>query len=432
MGDIRKNILALGLVILVVEYTFVICDGIRWTKYHYNGNTGHEHVEPREKAFTAEVKDPVACAKLCHTSGVCKSFSFQAETDECSGCRTPHCDAVATENPKDSATSVFFSTAKEPSGPSSVRLAGGHLEYEGRLEVFQNGQWGAVCNDSFGTKEAMVACKMLNLTWDYAKTYPSAHFNESTLPVLLGDVSCSGSENSLFECMHRAWGEADCRHGENVGMSCAPVSSVRLVHAFYEWTGRLQVFHNKQWTAVCADSFDTEKAMVVCNMLNFTWAHVKTVPIFYNNSKDTTKLRLDDFSCTGSERSLSECPHYSIGKSDCSLDEIVEITCAPVFHIRLADAESLRKGRVQVSYDGKQWFSMCGFGFDKNAAKVLCRMLGYETSSPNHDVVADYDGAAFLTVIKCTGSEDSLLLCTIFVPPEGDCDDKEVITVECP
>ncbi|XP_045191685.2 neurotrypsin-like [Mercenaria mercenaria] len=430
MDNIRKNILALGLVILVVEYTFVICDGIRWTKYHYNGNTGHKHVEPREKVFTAEVKDPVACAKLCHTNGVCKSFSFQAETNKCSGCKgTLHCDAVATDNPQDSATSAFFSTVKEHSGPSSVRLAGGHIEYEGRLEVFQNGQWGAVCNDSFGKKEAMVACKMLNLQWDFAKTYPSAHFNESTLPILLGDVSCSGSENSLFECLHRVWGEVDCRHGENVGISCSPVSSVRFGQRSFNWSGALEVLHNKHWAPVCADNVDTEKAMVVCNMLNLTWVGVRTFDS-PADSKDTATIRMDDFTCTGSERSLSECPHYSVGESDCSLGFTVIITCAPIFHIRLADAESLRKGRVQVSYDGKMWYSMCGYGFDKNAAEVSCRMLGYETSSPYFDAVDDYDGEAFFASIICKGSEDSLLLCTFH--HMDHCDNRKVFTVECP
>jgi len=42
-----------------------------------------------------------------------------------------------------------------------VRLAGSGLQYEGRLEVKHNGQWGTVCDDSFTDVDATVACKSL-------------------------------------------------------------------------------------------------------------------------------------------------------------------------------------------------------------------------------------------------------------------------------
>ena len=42
-----------------------------------------------------------------------------------------------------------------------IRLRDGADQYEGRLEVFYNGTWGTVCDDSFGIQEARMACKQL-------------------------------------------------------------------------------------------------------------------------------------------------------------------------------------------------------------------------------------------------------------------------------
>ena len=42
-----------------------------------------------------------------------------------------------------------------------MRLAGSGSPHEGRLEVYNNGEWGTVCDDLFDDVDATVACNSL-------------------------------------------------------------------------------------------------------------------------------------------------------------------------------------------------------------------------------------------------------------------------------
>ena len=42
-----------------------------------------------------------------------------------------------------------------------MRLVGGQSPNEGRVEICLEGQWGTVCDDSWGSVDAQVACRQL-------------------------------------------------------------------------------------------------------------------------------------------------------------------------------------------------------------------------------------------------------------------------------
>ena len=48
-----------------------------------------------------------------------------------------------------------------------VQLAGNNRPNQGRVEIYQYGKWWTVCDDSFGTSDAQVVCRMMGYSSRY-------------------------------------------------------------------------------------------------------------------------------------------------------------------------------------------------------------------------------------------------------------------------
>ena len=86
-----------------------------------------------------------------------------------------------------------------------LRLVGGINDYEGRVEIYYNGQWGTVCDDYWDLQDAHVVCQQLFGT-DALEARCCAYFGYGSGTIWMDSVDCSGTEAVLSDCPFYGWG----------------------------------------------------------------------------------------------------------------------------------------------------------------------------------------------------------------------------------
>ncbi|KAI8507318.1 hypothetical protein Bbelb_146980 [Branchiostoma belcheri] len=127
---------------------------------------------------------------------------------------------------------INYDLAEVPVHQPQVRLVGGWYPWEGRVEVFYNGEWGTVCGRNYwDTQDANVICRELG--YGPPTVSHTFSFGQGSGPIWIGRFSsrpdCTGNEMSIFNCLHGTPGNVDssCTHADDVGIICnvnTPVS----------------------------------------------------------------------------------------------------------------------------------------------------------------------------------------------------------------
>ena len=105
------------------------------------------------------------------------------------------------------------------------------------MEVFNNGTWGTVCDDSWNLTNANVVCRELGVE-RALKAHVSATFGQGNGTIWMDDVRCTGNERSLTECRHNGWGKQNCDHSQDAGVVCSPGEKEGRFMARKVWTKR--------------------------------------------------------------------------------------------------------------------------------------------------------------------------------------------------
>ncbi|KAM7451829.1 hypothetical protein ABFA07_000829 [Porites harrisoni] len=117
-----------------------------------------------------------------------------------------------------------------------------------------------------------------------------------------------------------------------------------------------------------------------------------------------------------------------------SLAAFSKATIEIPYRIRLITAnDDIGGGRIEVYHNG-QWGTICDKSWSEQASKVACRELGFKTAlyPSKRAFFGEGSGPIFLSNVKCTGDEHSLLECeNDGFGVTGDCTHKNDAGVRC-
>ncbi|PIK36335.1 putative deleted in malignant brain tumors 1 protein-like [Apostichopus japonicus] len=315
-----------------------------------------------------------------------------------------------------------------PSFPSAIE----GVQTEGRVEVYQSGVWGTVCDDGWTIQEADVVCYQLGFG-PAAASLTKAHFGKGTGPILMDDVQCSGQEQRLADCVFRGGGN-NCGHNEDASVICTNVSDgeIRLVGGESQYEGTLEIYLNGQWARVCIPEWTPENAKVVCRQLGYeNVAQYLSYSLF---GHDDLPVLLDKVLCTGAEARLKDCSYSVVSNCHVGASGSVGLICdTPASgSVRLLGGTGPQEGRVEVLVDN-EWGAVCDDEWDLNDAHVVCKQLGFPAalSAVSKAHFGMSQDPVNLDDVDCNGDESNLLECVHTARDKENCHFNEGAGVVC-
>ncbi|CAI9723082.1 deleted in malignant brain tumors 1 protein-like [Octopus vulgaris] len=300
-----------------------------------------------------------------------------------------------------------------------VQLRGGNSPKEGRVEIFQNGMWGTVCDRNWNDEAASVICRSLG--YNQGISYGGWKFGQGRGTIWFDDVTCNGDETFIDHCAKKPWSDKmACNHSCDAGVVCLE-KGIRLVDGESEKEGRVEIFQTHRWGNLCGDYWNNNNAMVVCRMLGHMYGIGYQIRknVFFQPTRSSLLIQTP-LNCNGNESSIFDCPVFA--STRCHFPGAYVI-CADV-GVRLVDKISDNAGSIEVLLEN-EWRSICPYSWEENAAFVICNMLGFEDGFGLSNLPTP-QLPRMINNLKCDGTEHAIDECSYELTGPNSCNSNNV------
>ena len=111
-----------------------------------------------------------------------------------------------------------------------VRLINGSTEYEGRVEVYHNGEWRTVCDDEWNLNDAEVVCRELGFG-PAIDAKSEAFYGQGSNQNCFGNFRCADEVTTIREC---SFNELKIRshYSKDASVKCAASNGILYVRTY--------------------------------------------------------------------------------------------------------------------------------------------------------------------------------------------------------
>uniref|UniRef100_A0A1X7TQF9 SRCR domain-containing protein n=2 Tax=Amphimedon queenslandica TaxID=400682 RepID=A0A1X7TQF9_AMPQE len=295
---------------------------------------------------------------------------------------------------------------------NKIDLFAGPSSRHGNVRVCVNGSWVMVCgygNTVIDNNLASVVCSSIGYSAYGAKSARGL-WNNYNYPYQFYNVRCYGNESSLFECQYNTKESCPNEDYGAIAVFCLLNSVYHILIIHMVMLDFMMGLHLTKEYFMCVLMESGELFAVITigitlklMLLVFNWGTTAMV-CFHDKSGNEAIL----LSCgSGLHSNIQYCTNNAI-ELNC------ETNCTSG-GIRVVGG-GYYYGRVEVCVEGI-WGTICRDSYwDNNDASVICRQLGFSpygsiavTSSWNNEE----HGITFLTGLNCNGTEENLFDCLV-------------------
>ncbi|XP_042202348.1 deleted in malignant brain tumors 1 protein-like [Callorhinchus milii] len=308
-----------------------------------------------------------------------------------------------------------------------LRLESGGSRCDGRVEIYHNGTWGRLLDDSWNISDGDVICRQLNCG-SAISVYNSSQYGEGTGPVWLNNVQCVGNETHIWNCPLSTVASTS-RTSRDVGVVCSDHKQLRLVDDGSSCSGTVEVYRHGDWRRVRDQFWDLNDTKVVCRQMGCGPAiRAYNSPVHREGERSPW---LKYVHCQGNETNLLKCKPSRRNQSTENMSD-VGVQCSKDTHIRLMDGGSSCAGRVEIYYN-ETWGTVCDDSWGSLEADVVCKQLGCGSAVDAISAApcGSASGQVWLDEVRCSGKESALWECASSPWGQHDCGHKEDVSIVC-